>query len=130
MADSMEDKYPYRKTSKYYAIQKHYTYLEENYFLENISNELSQAIKNITYINELDGPEYLQKLIFCFADGCIGIIERFGNRRKVIPDDEPYNAGFTLRDRLFSLLDGQREVLRKMCSHSAKALLDDILEHY
>jgi hypothetical protein len=126
----MEDKYPYQKTSKYYSIQKHYTYLEENYFLESTSNELSQSIKNITYINELDGPEYLQKLIFRFADGSIGIIERFGNRRKVIPDDETYDTGFTLRDKLFFLSDGQREALRKMCSQSAKTLLDDILEHY
>ena len=126
----MEDKYPYQKTSKYYSIQKKYTYLEENYSLEDISSELSQSIKDITYIKELDGPEYLQKLKFKFSDGCTGIIERFGNRIKVIPDDETYDAGFTLRDKLFSLSDGQREALRKMCSQSAKALLDDILEHY
>lgn len=126
----MKDNRQYKKKSKYCALHQSYTYLEENYFSINLSEEESPIIENIIYIKEIDGPEYLQQLKFYFSDGCNGLIERFGNRIKVIPDDATYNAGFTLRDKLFILTDKQRETLRKMLSRSAKNLLDDILEYY
>ncbi len=125
----MESISPYQKISKYCALKQGYTYLEENYVLKNLSEKVAPLIKNITYIKEIDGPEYLQQLKFYFFDGCNGLIERFGNRLKVVPDDETYNAGFSLRDKIFTLSDGQREALRRMLSRSAKNLLDDVLEY-
>ncbi len=126
----MEGSYPYNKISKYCALQQGYTYLEENYLLKNFSERESPIIKNIIYIKEIDGPESLQQLKFYFADGCDGLIERFGNRIKVIPDDETYNPGFSLRDKIFSLSESQRVAIRKMLSRSAKTLLDDTLEYF